>query len=436
MKLDVNQLRYLSQEEFRVLTAVEMGMKNHELVPTQMIQKLASLRFGGAKKCLSSLEKLRLIHHDNKKYDGYYLTYPGYDYLALKTFVKRGTVSGVGRQIGVGKESDIYIVINDEEEELVLKCQRLGRTSFRQVRNTRDYQRGTNKIGNWLYISRLGALKEYAFMKALYEAGFPTPTPIDQSRHCVLMSVVPGYPLVQIKQMGHPEKVFKQCIDLIIKFAEYGLIHGDFNEFNLLCNDEEEVFVIDFPQMVSTSHINADMYFNRDVECIHTFFNKRFGLVSDYWPELSDVIKKTDLDTQVSASGFSKELDKELQRALAEQNGEEAIEEEEEIKEKENKKENLIKLNLIPQEKINIDYHQKRNKMNDEIYEKFVKVEFEIPSDEYEISYTEEDIKQKVKRSMKKKNYKATGGGLKKSSLNKGKNKSKEDHGLSEKFWE
>jgi Rio2, N-terminal len=28
MKLDVNALRYLSKEEFRVLTAVEMGMRN------------------------------------------------------------------------------------------------------------------------------------------------------------------------------------------------------------------------------------------------------------------------------------------------------------------------------------------------------------------------------------------------------------------------
>lgn len=28
MKLDVNMLRYLSKEDFRVLTAVEMGMRN------------------------------------------------------------------------------------------------------------------------------------------------------------------------------------------------------------------------------------------------------------------------------------------------------------------------------------------------------------------------------------------------------------------------
>jgi RIO kinase 2 len=37
--------------------------------------------------------------------DGYRLTYGGYDYLALKTFSKRGSVFSVGNQIGVGKES-------------------------------------------------------------------------------------------------------------------------------------------------------------------------------------------------------------------------------------------------------------------------------------------------------------------------------------------
>ena len=47
--------------------------------------------------------------HVNKVYDGYALTYMGYDYLALKAFMKRGTVKRVGIKIGVGKESDIYL---------------------------------------------------------------------------------------------------------------------------------------------------------------------------------------------------------------------------------------------------------------------------------------------------------------------------------------
>ena len=46
--LDVKALRYMSADEFRVLTACEMGMKNHELVPTTLIESLSGLKRGGA----------------------------------------------------------------------------------------------------------------------------------------------------------------------------------------------------------------------------------------------------------------------------------------------------------------------------------------------------------------------------------------------------
>ena len=46
--LDVKALRYMSQDEFRVLTACEMGMKNHELVPTSLVVSISSLKRGGA----------------------------------------------------------------------------------------------------------------------------------------------------------------------------------------------------------------------------------------------------------------------------------------------------------------------------------------------------------------------------------------------------
>jgi RIO kinase 2 len=48
-------------------------------------------------------------------------------------------------------------------------------------------------------------------------------------------------------------------MDLIVRFAHAGLIHGDFNEFNILIRHSDgEPVVIDFPQMVSTSHENAE----------------------------------------------------------------------------------------------------------------------------------------------------------------------------------
>lgn len=58
----------------------------------------------------------------------------------------------------------------------------------------------------------------------------------------------------------HPGRVYSDLMNLIVKLASYGLIHGDFNEFNLMISDDEKITMIDFPQMVSTSHPNAEMY--------------------------------------------------------------------------------------------------------------------------------------------------------------------------------
>ena len=40
-------------------------------------------------------------------------------------------------QVGVGKESDIFLVSNAEGEQMILKLERLGRVSFRNIKNVR-----------------------------------------------------------------------------------------------------------------------------------------------------------------------------------------------------------------------------------------------------------------------------------------------------------
>jgi RIO-like serine/threonine protein kinase len=52
---------------------------------------------------------------------------------------------------------------------------------------------------NWLYLSRLAALKEFAFMKALQDNGFRVPDAIECNRHAVLMSMVPALPFTQVR---------------------------------------------------------------------------------------------------------------------------------------------------------------------------------------------------------------------------------------------
>lgn len=108
-----------------------------------------------SRQMIKLLAKNKLIKHQSKPYDGYRLTSKGYDYLALKSLAKRGTLKSLGiqvctlppsralwstdlhtrlcalhlasfgrrmrllvAQIGVGKESDIFTVATEEGVEV------------------------------------------------------------------------------------------------------------------------------------------------------------------------------------------------------------------------------------------------------------------------------------------------------------------------------
>lgn len=298
--------------------------------------------------------------------DGYRLTYGGYDYLALNAHQKNKCIYSVGNQIGVGKESDIIVVSDNCKIQRILKIHRLGRISFRTVKNNRDYLRNRN-TGSWMYMSRLAAMKEYAFMKTLRENGFSVPEPISQNRHTIVMSLVDAFPLRQIAEVPDPAGLYAELMSMIMRLAQFGLIHGDFNEFNLLIkeveiapdeqesnakgkapegsatttttedneeNEENEEptaniqlvpVLIDFPQMVSVDHANAEMYFDRDVNCIKRFFQRKFHFVSDDpGPFFADAKKQLfkdpgkRLDVNVEASGFSRKMAKELEAYMKE----------------------------------------------------------------------------------------------------------------------
>ena len=282
VRLDVTLLRYLTPDDFRILTAVEMGMKNHELVPASLVTSIGRLRGGGTSKILHSLCRHKLLAYERgKRYDGYRLTCLGYDYLALNALRNRGSVNLVGTQIGVGKESDVFIAAGGENDtRCVLKVHRLGRTCFRNVNNKRDYHDKGRKLHSWLYASRLAALKEISFMKLLHQRGLPVPKPIDCNRHCVVMELVEGTLLnnIEPESIKDPDALFDQLINLVLSLAnDFGLVHGDFNEFNLMINVEtQQIILIDFPQMVPITHKYAQEYFDRDINGIIDFFRRKF----------------------------------------------------------------------------------------------------------------------------------------------------------------
>ena len=142
---------------------------------------------------------------------------------------------------------------------------------------------------SWLYLSRISATREFAYMKALEQRGFPVAKPIDFNRHCVVMELVNGGPLCGVHEVDDVEGLYDELMNLIVKFADHGVIHGDFNEFNIMIKDDGKPIVIDFPQMVSTSHPNAQYFFERDVNCIRDFFKRRFAYESELSPSFEDI---------------------------------------------------------------------------------------------------------------------------------------------------
>lgn len=329
---------------------VEMGSKNHEIVPTSIIDRLARLRGGssGVNRSISTLAKAGLIGRVKEaSYDGYRLTYGGLDYLALHTHVQRDVVYSVGHRVGVGKESDIVMVADPKGRQLILKIHRLGRISFRTVKSNRDYLKKRQSRGSWMYLSRLSAMKEYAFMVALREQGFTVPEPIAQSRHTIAMSFIDNaLPLRQVSSVPDPASLYAELIDLILRLASHGLIHGDFNEFNILIQEQKAEgesagaestedgdgditlvpVLIDFPQMLSMEHKNAEMYFDRDVACVKRFFERRFHFVATqpgpFFKDAQSYVGRNGahrIDAAVEATGFTKKMSKDLEAAILEQ---------------------------------------------------------------------------------------------------------------------
>lgn len=61
--------------EIIFILQIEMGMKNHELVPGSLIAQIANLRHGGVHKLLKELSKHRLVSYERGKHCKYHAFY-------------------------------------------------------------------------------------------------------------------------------------------------------------------------------------------------------------------------------------------------------------------------------------------------------------------------------------------------------------------------
>ncbi|MCE7746063.1 MAG: serine/threonine protein phosphatase [Candidatus Heimdallarchaeota archaeon] len=270
----------LEKNDFRLLTAVEVGMRTAEYVSVDSMVEFSKLTPDQVIRRLDNLHYKNLLFRWKGQFTGYQLTHHGYDVLAFRALSERDTIIAIGRELGKGKESDVFLAFDEEQKTLVAKIHRVGRPSFQRSKKLRGYLGSKGHI-NWLYKSRLSAERELLGIKIANKIKLKAPKAIDGNRHIVIMEFFEGTELVNIG-LKNPLKIFNGIISEIRKlFVKGKIIHGDLSEYNVLITPKEDFLIIDFPQYESAEHVNAGELLFRDINNICKYFKRKFKVESD-----------------------------------------------------------------------------------------------------------------------------------------------------------
>lgn len=265
----------LDPEDIYVLSGIEHGMRYGEWVDRNEVPKLAGLSPEEVDYRLERTLKRKLVEKRTIQYEGYRLTFEGYDTLALWAFAKRDSIEGVGAKLGIGKESDVYEV--QSFQPMALKFHREGIGNFRKLDREREYTADREHTSD-LYTARIAAEREYELLEALYPE-VAVPRPVDQNRHAIVMEKLDGG---QLSRVSLDEDEVLPVLTSIVAEAtrayNLGYVHADLSEYNVFVSPDR-VVLFDWPQAVPVDHENAIELLRRDISGTLAYFRRKYPSV-------------------------------------------------------------------------------------------------------------------------------------------------------------
>ena len=286
LEVAVAIVRTLELEDFKLLKVFASGMKHHESLTREQIVNYSKQHRDYIDYRIRRLHEMKLLA---KTEAGYTLLMAGLDAIALKILADKDVIVGIGKPIGIGKESDVIKAVTPSGEERAIKFFRIGRISFRDVRRKRTY--GDNEsIHNWLLINIEAAKKEYDILHALKSTGIRIPIGYYRAMHCIVMNNICGSRLVDQKKLRRPALILQSILSDLRTCYNNDIINCDVSEYNTVLDVNDNIWIIDWPQAVSRKHPNANELIKRDVFNIVKFFNRRFGTRKDVEEALEEVI--------------------------------------------------------------------------------------------------------------------------------------------------
>ena len=272
--------RQLDSTDFKILSLFERLLNKYEYIPLDIIERRIILPPRELANKLRKLHKLKVIKRSLTPFHGYRLTYLGLDCIALRDLVRKDIIAYLGDKIGMGKESEIYIAKDKEENLLAVKFYKIGRISFQKVARVRSYLTDER---NWMIRSMVAAEREFKALKDLINHTPYVPKVRGWSKHAVVIDYIEGIELYRYKNARDPESILKRILHALrAAFINLGVIHGDLSEYNVLVEVKEEIpYIIDWPQYLYKDDPAHEMYLKRDVEYIVKFFKRKYRVNID-----------------------------------------------------------------------------------------------------------------------------------------------------------
>jgi len=286
--------RKLEPEDLQILRAIELQIKRYKYVPEDAIHKPANLPLQEVAYRLPNLEKKGLVRRERGAYTGYSLKTAAYDTLAINALFKANVLEAFGKQLGVGKEADVYDALTAAGTQVAVKFHRLGRTSFKQTKRKRCYVTRYTYTPDWHHQSQIAAKKEYKALKILHPKGVAVPKPIKQNRHVLVMSVIEGAELYHYPLLPDPQAVLNEILANIRKaHRDASIIHADLSPYNVIFQPNQHILIIDWPQCVTTKHPNAPQLLKRDLQNVLSYFRRKYKLETKLEESLTYIEKNS-----------------------------------------------------------------------------------------------------------------------------------------------
>lgn len=235
------------------------------------------------------LEKRQLVR---RRGHGYSLSKEAVEAMALRDYVRRDLIFALGAIIAKGKESDVYEALTEEGGVLALKFYKLGRVSFTRVRKKR-FREGS-EMRSWMTANYEAAKREFNSLRKLEGFSDSFPRALAYSKSTVLMEQVSGVRLSQRPELEDPRSAESDVLAAVrVAFTKAGLVNADLSEYNILTNGVK-MWLIDWPQAVSTSHPNNAELLEHDVKSVVKFFGRAYDVDLDEANALAYVYGKVD----------------------------------------------------------------------------------------------------------------------------------------------